>query len=70
MIKNLLLKFSSIAYSLTNKDLSFRQNFDIDVFQSSIEIAIEDLQQLLRMTKKSRVNSEFGKFAHYFKGEK
>lgn len=69
-IDNLIQRFSSIGYSIINKIKSFQEDFDIDIFQSSIELSIDDLQQLLRFVKKTRLNSEFGKLASTLKGEK
>jgi len=64
---NLIQRFSSIGYSIINKTKSFQEDFTLDMFQSSIELSINDLQQLLRFVKKIRLNSEFGKLASILK---
>jgi len=70
IIDNLIQRFSSVGYSIINKIKSFQEDFDIDVFQSSIEISIDDLKQLLRFVQKIKLNSEFGKLVPSLKGEK
>jgi len=67
---NLIQRFSSVGYSIINKTKSFQEDFNIEIFQSSIELSIDDLQQLLRFVKKIRLNSEFGKLASTLKGER
>jgi len=69
-VNNLIQRFSSVGYLIINKTKSFQEDFDIDIFQSSIEISIDDLKQLLRFVQKIRLNSEFGKLVSTLKGEK
>jgi len=67
---NLIQRFSSVGYSIINKTKSFQEDFTLDLFQSSIQLAIDDLLQLLRFVQKITLNSEFGKLASTLKGEK